>query len=209
MTRFFIGLIGLAIFAAGSLAGQTSVQGGETGCCEQGCPQGCPECCGNGCGNGCCDRCPRCGCCMEPVCHMTCDTKKETVHKYCCTCKWICLPPVTPACGCKQCDNSNNNCEDCGCCQIRKVHKLVVYPTTKETPITKCTVLWTCPKCGYGPCGDGVAAPGTTVQPPAPAPTMPAPAPAKEPSRLPPPPKTTDAAPQQPVEVATRGLQGF
>jgi hypothetical protein len=209
MTRFFIGLIGAAIFAAGSLAGQTSLLGGETGCCEQGCPAGCPQ----GCGNGCCDRCPRCGCCMEPVCHMSCDVKKDTIHKYGCTCKWICLPPVTPACGgcCNQCENSNtsSNCDDCGCCQIRCIHKLVVCPVTKETPIKTCTVLWTCPKCGYGPCCDGAPAPGAgTTQPPPAMPTMPAPAP-KEPSRLPPPPKTTDSAPRQPDVVAKRGLQGF
>ena len=197
MTRFFIGLIGLAILAIGSLTGQTSVLGGETGCCENG---GCPQGCGNGCG----DCCPRCGCCMVPVCHMTCDTKKETVHKYGCHCKWICLPPVTPACGCDCCDNgnSNGNGNDCGCCEIRCVHKLVVFPATKETPVKKCTVLWTCPKCGYGPCCDGAAVPAT----PAPAPN--APAPAAEPLRLPPPPKTTDASPA-PSDVANRGLQGF
>src|SRR5580704_12271246 len=137
MTRFFIGLIGLAIFAAGTLAVQVSALGGETGCCENGaCPQGgCPQCAGN----GCCDRCPRCGCCMAPVCHLTCDTKKETVHKYGCACKWICFPPVTPACECDRCDNSNGNCNDCGCCQIRCIHKLVVCPVTKETPVKKCT----------------------------------------------------------------------
>jgi hypothetical protein len=197
MTRFFIALIGLAIFAAGSMAGQARALGGETGCCEQG---GCPQ----DCGNGCCDRCPQCGCCMEPVCHMTCDTKKETVHTYGCHCKWICLPPVTPACGCDRCDNGNGNGngEDCGCCQIRCVHKLVVCPVTKETPVKKCTVLWTCPKCGYGPCCDGSAAPAN----PAPAPS--APAPAAEPMRLPPPPKTTDSAPA-PAVAANRGLQGF
>ena len=75
MTRVFIGLIGLAIFAAGSLAGQQRAVGGEAGCCEQGCCEngGCPGCGGNGCG----DRCPRCGCCMVPVCHMTCDIKER------------------------------------------------------------------------------------------------------------------------------------
>ena len=166
MTRVFIGLIALAIFAAGSLAGHTRALGGEAGCCENG---GCPGCGGNGCG----DRCPRCGCCMVPVCHMTCDIKKETVHKYGCTCKWICLPPITPpACGCccERCDNgsgnSNGNCEDCGCCEIRCVHKLLVCPVTKETPVRKCTVLWTCPKCGYGPCCDGSAEPATPMPAP-------------------------------------------
>ena len=139
---------------------------------------------------------------MTPVCHMTCDTKKETVHKYGCACKWICLPPVTPVCGRDCCDNGNSNCKDCECCEIRCVHKLVVCPVTKETPIKKCTVLWTCPKCGYGPCIDGPAVPAM----PAPAPS--APASAIEPLRLPPPPKTTDAGPAPSAE-ADRGLQGF
>ncbi len=195
MTRFLVGLIGSAIFVACTLVGQASLCGDETGCCEQGCPQnGLPE----GCGCGCNDRCPRCGCCMEPCCHMTCDTKKETIHKYSCACKWICLPPVTPVCGCDRCDNGNGNCEDCDCCKIRCVHKLVICPVPKETPVKKCTVLWTCPKCGYGPCGDGSVVPATPapVGPPA------------EPLRLPPPPKTTDAPPAQP-QVANRGLQGF
>ena len=198
MTRFFIGLIGLAIFAAAWLAGQSSVRGAETSCCEQGaCPSGgCPQGC-NGC--GCSDRCPRCGCCMEPTCHMYCDVKKETIHKYGCTCKWICLPPVTPVCGRDCCDNQQSN--ECECCQIRCVHKLLVCPTPKETPVKKCVVLWTCPKCGYGPCGDGAPAPAT------PAPSSPAPA--TEPSHLPPPPKVTGTAPVQPELVADRGMQGF
>ena len=36
MTRFFIGLIGLAIVATGSLGGTTSAKGGETGRYENG-----------------------------------------------------------------------------------------------------------------------------------------------------------------------------
>jgi hypothetical protein len=126
---------------------------------------------------------------------MGCTVKKETVHKYCCNCKEICIPGATPLCGrCDECDNC------CGRCLVREVHKLVVYPAIKETPVRTCTVVgWTCPHCGCEVNGNAT---------PAAAPAAPAPAPPELPTRLPPPPKTTDAAPVQP-ETASRGMPGF
>src|SRR5271157_4994106 len=90
MKKYLVGLIGLAFFGASSLVGQTLAFGGESCCAEATCNAGCN--CGD---NGCCHVCPRCGCGLEPVCHPTCETKKETIHKYCCKCKDICIPGVT------------------------------------------------------------------------------------------------------------------
>jgi hypothetical protein len=177
MKRYLFGLIGLALFGASFLIGQTPAFGGESCCPEAGC-----KTCGDGCGNACC---PSCGCKLVPVCNIKCETKKEAIHKYCCTCKDICIPRVTPICQSGEC--CENGCD--GCCRVREIHKLVIHPATKEHQVRVCTVSWTCPRCGSN-------APATipSVAPAAPAaPTAPVPAPGAR--RLPPPPKTTDIAP--------------
>ncbi len=203
MTRYVLGSIGLAVFAAGSLLVQSPACGEEAGCCPT------AGCCGQGCGDGCCkpfcERCPRCGCNLQPVCQVTCDTKKETIHKYGCTCKYICLPPVTPICGkCNECCENNGNCCEKDChCMIRAVNKLLICPATKETPVKKCTVCWVCPSCGCQ-CDVGTVAPAAPAGSSVPAPA-PAPAPQQQ---LPPPPKTTEVVPLPPT-VAARDLQGF
>jgi hypothetical protein len=194
MTKYVLGSIGLAVFAVGALLGQTSAFGEESGCCPA-----------PGCGQGGCQPfsacCPRCGCRLEPVCQVTCGTKKETIHKYGCVCKYICLPPVTPLLGrCEPCDSGNHSCSDCGHCKVRAVNKLVICPVTKETTTKECAVKWTCPKCGCG-YESNSAAPSVPAGP-----SSPAPAPA--PQRLPPPPRVTDAAPSQP-EVVSRGMPQF
>jgi hypothetical protein len=160
---------------------------------------------------------------MEPVCHPTCETKKETVHKYCCKCKDICIPGVTPICqsGSACCDNSGANgsggatgcatcdpCQDgCDCrCRVRTVHKLMVCPETKEHCVKGCTVTWACPHCGDcgSGCGEATAVP--SVAPATPGPTAPAPAPAPKTDRLPPAPKTTNLAPMpENIRVAGAG----
>jgi hypothetical protein len=111
---------------------------------------------------GCESLCPRCGCCLVPVCHTYCTTKKVTEYKYVCTCEAFCIPGVTPIC--KNCLNSENSgsctnadgvsknesAGDCtGSCKIRETRKLVKYPVNKETPVKKCTVEWVCPQCKY------------------------------------------------------------
>jgi hypothetical protein len=219
MKKYLIGLVGLAAFAASSLLGQTLACGGESCYAEAACDTGCNGNCNGGC-NNCCHYCPRCGCQLQPVCQMTCETKKTTEHKYCCECKDVCIPGVTRigercggcdnsgacgggcAAGCNACDPANNGCQDnCDCrCRVRTVHKLMVCPVTKETQVKACTVTWTCPNCGgCGGCGEGTAVPG--VGPAAPAPTAPAPPPSS--NRLPPaPPKTTNLAPM-PEDIHT------
>jgi len=231
MTRYLFGL--LAILGASSLLAQSSAQGGQSGCCpEPGCcstagcatagcatagceTAGCNAC--NNC-NGCnaCDCCPRCGCKLVPVCQMGCTTKTETIHKYCCACKDICIPGPTRLCDrggdacnggesgcCANGGGENGCCDNGGCnCRVRTVHKLVVCPEKKEHCVRTCTVAWTCPNCGCG-----VDQGGAVVTPPAPVKPAPA-APAPNPQRLPPAPKTTDAAPLPP-EIAHHGGSGF
>ena len=106
--------------------------------------------------------CPKCGCheCLIPVCHLTCTTKKETKYRYCCKCETICIPDHCP------CGSGCDDCKNCGCadqsctktsgdwqyskcsCLIKTVYKLVKIPYTVEIPVRKCTIEWTCPKCG-------------------------------------------------------------
>ena len=93
MTKYLLPTLGLAVLCGVAFLGQapTAAQAGE--CCgAAGCETGC---CNGGCQTGCCDCCPRCGCKLVPVCHMTCETKKTTDHEYCCKCKDICIPSVT------------------------------------------------------------------------------------------------------------------
>jgi hypothetical protein len=219
MNRYLFGLIGLAAFGASSLIGQTLAFGGDACGPEAACNAGC-----NG-GCNACDYCPRCGCKLVPVCQMTCTTKTETTHKYSCLCKDLCVPGVTPMFG--RCDNGDNcgnsaacsggcatgacdpacgGCQDsCDCnCRVYEVHKLVIHPVTKETPVRTCTVLWTCPNCSNAAsCGTG-GAPG--MAPAAPGPTT-APAPAPPANRLPPPPKVTDVAPSpEDIRMARAGF---
>ncbi len=119
--------------------------------------------CGGGaaCCNGCEGHCPQCGCCLVPVCHPYCTTKKVTEYEYTCTCEDICIPGRFPRCEscegggqCNKCNNGetcNGGCQDgcyCGHCRTRSVAKLVKYPVTKEVPVRKCTVEWVCPHCG-------------------------------------------------------------
>jgi hypothetical protein len=131
--------------------------------------------------NACCDCCPHCGCRLEKVCHIYCTTKKVVEYKYCCECKDICIPGVTPLLkGC--CGNCQSCCEGGHCC-ARETHKLLKYPVTKEVPVRQCTVEWVCPNCS----GSGQA--------PSEAPAAPAPAvqPRQRPSTPLPPPRTTEA----------------
>ncbi len=213
MKKYLMGLIGLAAFGASSLIGQTLALGADSCCAEATCSAGC-NCGCNACGNGACDICPHCGCKMCPVCQIGCTTKKETTHGYCCVCKPMCVPGVTPILGrCDGCNNCNDGnsasatgcaagCGDPGCqdgcdcrCRVHEVSKLVIHPQTKETQVRTCTVQWVCPKCGAcgGECG-ATAAPSAAPAAPGPT-TAPAPAPAPGANRLPPAPKTTNYAP--------------
>ena len=213
MTKYLLPTVGLALLWGVAFLGQapTAAKAGEAGCCGT---AGCA--CGNSGCQACCDCCPHCGCKLVPACQITCTTKKTTEHKHCCTCKDICIPGVTRigqrcegcdncggcANGCSACDPCNNGCQDCcDCrCRVREVHKLMVCPATKETPVRACTVKWVCPNCSH--CGGCEATSAPTVSPPAaPGPTAPPPAPSS--SKLPPP-RTTDVAPL-PEDLRTAG----
>jgi len=199
MTKYLLATIGLALLGGIALLGlaPAAANAGEAACCgpagcETGCgTSACPTCCGYNechCRNECC---PHCGCKLVPVCQITCTTKKTTEHKYCCGCKEICVPGVTGICGkCNPCCD-NGGQENCDChCRVHEVHKLMVFPATKERPVKQCTVQWVCPNCSGGSNSAPAAVPST-----APAPAAPPPAPGAKSSRLPPPPKTTDATP--------------
>jgi hypothetical protein len=224
MNRYLFGLIGLTAFGLSSLMGESLAFGGGS-CCPE--PTCCPEAgCNGGCNGGCdCDHyCPRCGCRLEACCHPTCETKKETVHKYCCKCKEICIPGVTPICcankgGC--CDNSGacnggctTACDPCndGCCdggnchcRLHCVHKLMVCPQTKEHCVRGCTVTYTCPHCGDCCNGGCATLPATNVVPAAPGQTAPAAAPAPA-TKLPPPPKVTSTSAIEEIGTAQAGF---
>jgi hypothetical protein len=189
MRKYLFGLIGLVLLGGSLLPGQSPPSAREAACgVEAGC-------------NASCNCCPQCGCRLVPVCNISCTTKKVTEYKYRCVCEDICIPRVTPickrgeSCGCSGecaggCDTCNSGCQE-GCgerCRVHEVRKLVKYPVTKEVPVRKCTVGWTCPKCGN--CGQCQS---TSTPPAAPAtPHSVAPAPVLN---LPPAPKSTNVAP--------------
>ena len=173
MNRYLFGLIGLAMLCGGPLFGQAppAVPSGPAVCNATACgPAACAAAtcgCETGC-NACDNCCPNCGCRLVPVCHVYCDTKKVTEHKYTCICEEVCIPGCS--CCCKRCGNGdgsgscgdtcNNGCQE-GCggrCRVREVPRLVIHPVTKEVPVRKCTVEWVCPKCGAcGQCGSTAA----------------------------------------------------
>ena len=96
--------------------------------------------------------CPKCGCreCLVPVCHITCTTKQEKKYRYCCKCETICIPDHC-SCTSDGCCKDNCDCKKCDCL-IKDVYKLVKIPYTVDVPVRKCTIEWTCPKCGCN-CG--------------------------------------------------------
>jgi hypothetical protein len=198
MTKYLVGLIGLALLSGSALLGQAATCGGECGC-------GCSESGCSGC-NSCEKCCPHCGCRLVPVCHTWCEPKKVTKHEYSCVCEEVCIPKPTcccnkcceacgeGACGCNACNNGcSNGCDEgCGCkCRVRDINKLVIHPCTKEVPVRKCSVEWVCPNCGKNCQSGSCVAPSA---PAAPSQGTPAPAP-----KVPMPPKTTDVAPLPPV----------
>jgi hypothetical protein len=214
MKRYLYGLLGLAAIAASSLLSQNLALGGGASCGEAGCNSGC------GCQKG--HYCPHCGCRLEPVCQPTCTTKTETMHKYCCACKDICIPGVQHlgckgGCGGESCGGCESGCcaggcdpckKDCGDCRcvVKTVHKLLVCPETKEHCVRGCTVTWACPKCGE--CGSECGGCGGGPAPAAPSQGAPAPAPAPAPngSKLPPAPKVTSTSA---IEIIGTAQAGF
>jgi len=171
MLKYFVGLIGLACFAAGpAWAGSPAC--GESCCSGGGCGESCCK------EKECCNRCPHCGCKLVPVCHCTCEMKKETKYRYCDKCDTICVPGPGclggKSCGCeceggkcceaqcceKGCESCCEKCETCnhhnsGCgCSIHCVKTLIKCPYVVEHPVRKCCVEWVCPHCS-GCCQNG------------------------------------------------------
>jgi hypothetical protein len=103
--------------------------------------------------------CPRCGCCLVPVCHCYYDTKTVTTYKYTGACAEICVPGITPHCACRE-----------GHCTVYEVRKLAKYSVTKEVPVRICTIEWHCPRCGAPDASPNGMAPSAPVPPSTPAP---------------------------------------
>jgi hypothetical protein len=178
MTKYLVGLIGLALLGSGPFAGQTPAYASEA---ASGANAG---------GNGCCGCCAACGCCLVPVCQISCTTKKVTEYKYSCRCEDMCVPGVVPLCKRRAaCETSDDGCpRDCsGRCTVHEVKQLVKHPVTKEVPVRKCTVQWVCPKCSSGDRVDSIPTPPATPAAPVPAPPAPMP-------KLPSSPKAANAA---------------
>lgn len=172
MTKRFLRTVALALLWGVPLWGLalTAAKAGDASCCGN-------AACESKCGNGGCDSCcPHCGCKLCPQCNITCTTKKETVYKYTCKCDAVCIPGVSCVGGCSDCEKG---CCDgsCGRCRVREVKRLMKVPCTKEVPVRKCEVVWTCPKCDCSFSGsessEKPAAAPAEARPAAPAPTMP------------------------------------
>lgn len=92
----------------------------------------------------CCDVCGRHGACVEKVCQVVCEMKKETKSGWRVECKDIC--PLMPGC---------HHCGDCGCACPRcgnpkTVKKLVKTEYQVEKPVYKCVVRNVCCDCSKG-----------------------------------------------------------
>ena len=182
------------------LAMLTSAASAGDGCASE---PSCAAACGNGCG----DPCGNCGnnCCHK-VCKLVCETKKVKLYVYGCKCEDICLPKCSDYC-CEHCtceclqvphkpDACGNDCcchspllvfrwkdwqPECGCADIRCVHKLTKYEVVKEIPWYHWEVVCCCDGCGNG-CGNGCGDPsccaaGCTAAPEAAPVAAPVPAP--------------------------------
>jgi hypothetical protein len=111
--------------------------------------------------------CAKCGChvaCVEKVCQIVCDVKKEAKHCWCVECKDIC--PLLPTVFGRDCCQENtgdgktggssceDGCKDCGhaanpphCGHPRQVKTLVRKDYTVEVPVYKGVVKYLCPAC--------------------------------------------------------------
>ncbi len=124
-------------------------------------------------GTPCCDRCG-CACdCLQKVCLVVCEIKKETKTCWCVECQEIgLLMPGHRGC-CDQCQPPPR------CGRTKCVKKLVKKEYQVDVPVYKCVVRYLCPACLGNESAGG----------PAVAPKLPAaPAPSPAPSAVPTPP---------------------
>jgi hypothetical protein len=126
-------------------------------------------------GMACCQRCGRPAACVETVCQVVCEVKKETKTCWCVECQEIC--PLLPGCKHESCE-----CPPPPRCGHPKcVKKLVKKEYQVETPVYKCVVQHWCADCCRGGSSDVPAAaprsapaPASRAMPPAPIPAPPA-----------------------------------
>jgi hypothetical protein len=109
----------------------------------------------------CCDRCGRHAACIEKVCQVVCEKKKETKTCWQVECTDIC--PLMPAC--HHCDECCSSAPRCG--NPKTVKKLVKKEYQVEVPVYKCVVRNVCSECSKG----GVPAAPSEAAPPAAEPT--------------------------------------
>jgi hypothetical protein len=97
----------------------------------------------NACGGGgtCCDQCGCQASCVQKVCQVVCEIKKETKTCWCVECKEIC--PLMP--GCRDCSCDCPPPPRCG--GPKCVKKLVKKEYQVEVPVYKCVVLNLCSEC--------------------------------------------------------------
>ena len=129
-------------------------------------------------GSACCDRC---GCpsdCLQKVCQVVCEIKKETKTCWCVECQEFCLLMPGHRDCCDQCQPPPR------CGRTKCVKKLVKKEYQVDVPVYKCVVRYLCPAC----CKSGSTDFPRTAPNPPPAPAAPATPPAppipRDPSRV-------------------------
>lgn len=133
------------------------------------------DCSGEG---TCCDRCGCHAACVQKVCQVVCEMKKETKTCWNVECQEVC--PLMPGCRCGSCDCKCPPPPRCG--NPKCVKKLVKKEYQVEKPVYRCVVKNLCADCCGGGSGGAVvptSAPKMQVKPaPAipPAPANPVPA---------------------------------
>lgn len=110
------------------------------------------------------EHCQHCGCCQDvvAVCRPSCDKKEVTETVYEVVCEDFCVP------GCSHARKCETDCGECvtvwepSCGRVRTRQKLVKKEIKHFVPVTKCTVVYLCPKCcGECGCADAGSAAGT------------------------------------------------
>ena len=125
-------------------------------------------------GLACCDQCGRQVACVETICQVVCEVKRETKSCWCVECEEFC--PLMPGC--------HSRCDECPppprCGNPKCVKKLVRKEYQVEVPIYRCVVRHLCPDCCNGGSTDSPrtvpnppSAPATPAMPPAPPAPMP------------------------------------
>ena len=128
-------------------------------------------------------RCACCGCnacCVEKVCQVVCEVRKDVKTYWTVECHEMC--PLLPGC-------CRDGCDGCPppprCGKPKCVKQLVKNQYLVDVPVYKCVVRYLCPACANAePTGAASPTPAAVAtSPAAPPPTVPSPSPT--PSRVP------------------------